>query len=103
MDQKPTKTNVREFRAPSGDFIERLALQKRDMMRLYNQQARTLFVGPDAWGEMHESLRSYSRVNCFNVDVRVYGPNGVRVLGVEVVLVPWMYGVLLVPEWRAAS
>lgn len=95
------RVKVRRFSAPDGSIIERLRLQQRDMMRLYNREARVVFIGPDLWSEAEAETLRASRVMSFDpVDVRLGGRDGIRVLGVEFVLVPWMTGALLVPDWK---
>lgn len=98
------RVKVRRFNAPSGPFLDRLRLQQRDMDRIYNQKARVLFIGPDSWPEAEREVLMASRVMHFpDAEMRLGGGNGIRVFGVEIVFVPWMTGVLLVPEWRDSA
>lgn len=94
----PIPVKARRFVAPDGDFLSRLVKQQRDLLRIYNQEANTLYVGPDAWGDAAGELRNAARVMSFDTDMQIGGPRGLRICGVRVVLVPWMEGVLLVPN-----
>jgi hypothetical protein len=90
----------RRFVRPAAlDLLERMHLNRGDMLRLYNGEARYVFVGPETFDDM---LRSAHMMGLGSLDgAPIGGPNGVRIImGVEVVLVPWMEGALLVPEWR---
>ena len=99
-DQEPTISHVRRFVAPDGSFLERRNLQQRDMQRIYDRRARTLLVGPDAWGDVRDTLRDTASVMSFETEMRIGNSGRIEIRGVEVVLVPWMTGVLLVPDWK---
>ncbi len=89
---------VRTFTVAKGDtLIDRMHLSQRDMMMLYDRRAAFVFVGPDVLTELTREMQSMS---FGSLGARVHGPDGIRVLGTEVVYVPWLEGVLLVPEWR---
>lgn len=90
---------VRTFHVAVGQtLLERMRLQQRDMLRLYNREARTVYVGPDVLTELHREMASMS-LHYHNF--QMMGDRGLRVLGVEVVYVPWMDGVILVPHGAA--
>jgi hypothetical protein len=94
---------VRQFVRPQdSDLFQRMHLNQSDMELLYNQKARYLFIGPDMMHEMDRELMQRSHMlSLGNPPLRVGGPHGVRtIMGVELVMVPWMEGALLVPEWR---
>lgn len=90
---------VRTFRPASGEtLLERMRLNEQDLMMLYDQRARYVFIGPDIH---HELLDVWRMMSLGPLDVHLGGPRGIKtVMGVEVVFVPWMNGALLVPEWR---
>lgn len=86
-------------RASAGTLFERMHLNARDLRRLYNQEARYLFVGPDVMTELANECVPLMGLG--QLGARLGGPGGIRnVLGVEVVYVPWMSGVLLVHDWQ---
>lgn len=90
----------RSFVRPGAqELLERLRLNQRDMMRLYSQRARYVFVGPEMFDDL---LRSAHMMSLGMLDgARMGGPNGVTtIMGVEIVMIPWMEGALLVPDWE---
>lgn len=92
---------VRTFTVAKGEtLLDKMRLQQRDMLRLYNREARYAFVGPDVLTdlkrEMHAMSFGWQRFE-------MIGDRGMQVCGVELVYVPWMDGVLLVPEWKEPS
>lgn len=89
---------IRRFDVATGaTLLGRMHLQSIDMMRLYDREARYVFVGPDVLDDLTREMRAMSL--SFH-EFTLMGPDGMRVLGVEVVYVPWMDGALLVPEWK---
>lgn len=89
---------LRTFRrAPGETILDRMHLNQRDMMRLYNREAAYLFCGPEIESDL---LRQASIMSLGPLNAHIGGPQGVRVSGVEVIMVPWMTGALLVPDWR---
>jgi len=93
--------SFRSFTRPRADeLLERMHLNQEDIMRLYSKRARYVFVGPEMFDEM---LRQTHMMSLGSLDgARFHGPQGMKsLMGVEVVMVPWMEGALLVPEWRS--
>lgn len=95
--------HVRTFVRASGDTIlQRMRLSSSDMERLYNDEARYAFVGPDVLYDIEREAREVmSMMSLGPLDARIYREGRVKTVdGVEIVYVPWMTGALLVPEWR---
>lgn len=89
---------IRTFRrAPGETILDRMRLNQHDMMRLYNREAAYLFCGPEVGSDI---LRQASIMSLGPLNASIGGTQGVRVSGVEVIMVPWMTGALLVPDWR---
>lgn len=87
----------RRFEAAVGDTLfKRLRMQQGDMYRLYDEQAEWLFVGPEAFDNMQYELLSITPLGL--QQFRLNGLNGMKVMGINVVMLPWMEGYLLVPK-----
>ena len=94
--------HYRKFEVPNApSLLERMHLSARDMERVYNQEARYAFVGPDVLHELQKEARA-RMMSLGSPPLEMSGPNGrLTIEGVEVVYVPWMEGALLVPEWES--
>lgn len=89
---------VRTFSVATGEtLLERMRLSQRDMLMLYDQRAAVAFVGPDVLDEL---LRETQMMSLGWQSFEMRGHDGLKIVGVEIVCVPWLEGVLLVPEWR---
>ena len=85
------------FSVPDGQtLMERVRLNQRDLMAVFERRAAFLLVGPQILNELHADRDPFS----YQAHVQVGSRNVLRVVGIEVVYVPWMEGCLLVPEWR---
>lgn len=96
------------FRTPEGaSLLDRMRLQQRDIMRLYNREARTVLVGPDTMSAItREACDTWSGMHPFSigevpVELASQGKHVVR--GVEIVFIPWMSGALLIPGTYSAE
>ena len=98
------RDRVRTFRVATGEtLLDRMHLQQRDMLRIYNREATTVFVGPEVFGEVHREVRNYEDLYrsthpiALNTEVKLAAYSTIVVRGIKVVLIPWMSGALLVP------
>jgi len=96
--ESPRGPLVRTFRvSPGRTLLERMRLQERDLWRLYDQRAKVAFVGP----EVMDGFTSEMRAMSVGIQpLELHGPQGLRVCGVEIIVIPWMTGALLVPELK---
>jgi len=80
-------------------FLQRLRLASRDIERISNKEAKTLLVGPDAWPDIADELRNSTTSLALPMEFKAVTPRGdLTLLGIKVVLIPWMEGTLLIPD-----
>jgi hypothetical protein len=77
------------------DEIKRAILCSQDNIEmLYNKRCRSVLMGPRQIGQLaHECAPM-----CFEFTVDLGGPRGRRIFDIPIEIVPWMDGVLLLPE-----
>lgn len=96
------RVRVRSFRVADGvTLLERMRLQQHDMRLIYDLQARTVLVGPDTMAaityEAADIFRPMSPFSIGAVPVQMGYGGKIVVRGIEVVMIPWMSGTLLIP------
>lgn len=98
---KTIKTECVTFSA-SG-FIEKLYKAKRNIFQNWNVSSRTLLIGPDEFKEL-AGVAAASCVMQFTASAKFFTgfeggyPYDTQVLGLNVRVIPWMSGMLLLPE-----
>lgn len=89
----------RRFTLALGDtIIKRLCMQQRDMRMIYDRQAEWLFVGPEAFDNVQDELMAVTPLGC--QQFRLNGLAGIKVMDINIMLIPWMEGYLLVPKLK---
>ena len=95
--RRDTQTKI-EYRTIDADsFITRIAKQRESVFALTNREPRELLIGAQDYAElMHETMSHHM----FSFDATyMRGEHGVRtVMGLKVRVIPWMRGVLVVPN-----
>jgi hypothetical protein len=92
---------MRRFVEFSGEsLLQGIVKNFNAVNAIYRNEIERILVGTDQinrlCGELDEHL--VSRPYAFDERVRLMGPDGMRICGVRVQVVPWMRGVLLVPK-----
>ena len=95
--RRDTQTKI-EYRTIDADsFVTRIAKQRESVFALMNREPRELLIGAQDYAElMHETMSHHM----FSFDATyMRGEHGVRtVMGLKVRVIPWMRGVLVVPN-----
>ena len=95
-----TQTKI-EYRTIDADnFMTRIAKQHESVFELLNRKPKKLLIGAQDYAElMPETTVHYPFA--FNASYEI-GERGVaRIMGLEVQVIPWMRGVLVVPNDNA--
>jgi hypothetical protein len=71
-------------------LIEALMTQKRDLIRNFNLSGKTILIGNDEWIE----LMGNPEIN----QMLRFRANGYGIMDLDVIVVPWMTGILVMPE-----
>lgn len=94
--RRDTQTKI-EYRTIDADsFMVRIAEQHASVFELLNRRPKKILIGAQDYAElMHETSAHYP----FNFNASyAIGERGVtRIMGLEVQVIPWMRGVLVVP------
>ena len=95
--RRDTQTKI-EYRTIDADsFITRIAKQRESVFELMNREPRELLIGAQDYAElMHETVSTHM----FSFDAAyMRGDHRNRtVMGLRVRVIPWMRGVLVVPN-----
>lgn len=94
---------VFEMQAPDGEtLLKRVGITARDCERVYGKEVRYLLVGPESLNEVKREVALASGPLIYATEARFgqmrNGRSEMRVLGLDVVYIPWMTGAVLVPE-----
>lgn len=92
MDVKFTQHRIDE-----RDFIARIYKSKRAVVDQMAHDPGTLLIGADDWRELMGGERIQSMYK-FSSSIDWHDRNGPRVIGMRVVIVPWMTGILPIPD-----
>lgn len=97
--RKMERTKFVEFRG--GSLLEGILKSRRDIDMIYRGEVRRLLVGPDAMDPLQAELWEKVGPRSFPEKVHLMGPWGRKVFDLDVQYIPWMRGVLLVPDFEA--
>ena len=95
--RRDTQTKI-EYRTIDADnFMDRIAKQHESVFELLNRRPKKILIGAQDYAElMRETTIHYPFA--FNASYEI-GERGVaRIMGLEVQVIPWMRGVLVVPS-----
>ena len=89
-----------EYVEYDDDIVQRLNLCQHDILMLWHELAKYVVVGHDVAHELLDRLNTpYMR---FPLEARL-GHNGItKVLGLTLVIVPWLKGVAILPDLELA-
>lgn len=78
-------------------LMEMVSRNARNIRMLYNQEAKYIVVGYDKFLEL---VRVKSELMYFSTDFTAHlnGIDGVRVMGLKLVVVPWVDGIFVLPD-----
>jgi hypothetical protein len=92
-------TEVEYVTFSASGFMERLYKAKRHIFQNWNVKSRTLLMGPsDFEGLMGVAAASFGMQFTASARFGVGGSYDAQVLGLNVRVIPWMSGMLLLPE-----
>ena len=83
---------IRRHRLDAKTFMERLFKQRAELARLLNREPKRLLIGSDDYFEMMNETAIHQSFS-FRAE---YAKNR-EILGLEVQIIPWMRGVLVMP------
>lgn len=90
------KTEMIRFKPQ--DVLHSITKQRCELLSLYRQEGARVLIGPDDFTELQADPRVRSMLS-FEASYS----NGVQVMGMQITVVPWMSGVLVVPKDFPAS
>ena len=89
--------SLESVRFDKKDFVERLHEMRRGILNLYREEGKYLLIGGEACHELTGYLAS-SKFS-FSCQANFYKDNGrMEVVGLNIVVIPWMEGMLVVPD-----
>lgn len=80
-----------------ASFFDMLQLTQREMEAIWRKQARYIAIGEDAARALIDELACHSFMT-FDLEMQMRRGESVSIRGVQVILVPWMRGVCVLPE-----
>lgn len=88
---------VIEFRP--RDFMQTLYEQRRELMQMFNREPKRLLVGAEDFAQMMRHPDVGRQAFQFEAEYSMGGgaKNRPRICGLEVEVIPWMRGILVMP------
>lgn len=83
---------IQRHRLDARTFMERLFKQKSELSKLFNREPKRMLIGSEDYFEMMNEPTIYQGFT-FNAE---YG-KGRHIYGLEVQVIPWMRGLLVMP------
>lgn len=90
-----TRSEYRTVRVEGASLLEKVRLNQHDLRMLWDQDGKYLIVGRKA---AYDLLHECDDFMHFQVDVKLGLNRKTRVLGLEVVVVPWIEGLFVLPD-----
>lgn len=100
FDRPIEKTDISTVRIDEESLLQKLRLSKRDLRHIWNQEAKYVVVGHKTAYSLMGEVASRTYVS-FNTPFRMGFDGVTKVMGLTVVVVPWLEeGVLVLPELK---
>lgn len=78
------------------ELLEAVFRQNQAISRIYHGDCSVVIIGRDEWCRLAREADCHPAT--FDVRARLAGPNGARVFGLQVVVVPWFEGICVLPK-----
>lgn len=97
----PETTQYRFMRISHDKIIDRIFENTRCIRYIYNGECKTVVIGQVTLNEIMDDIdhQPYGSFR-FDMNVPMNGRNGMRILGMEVIVVPWIEGLFVMPEFK---
>jgi hypothetical protein len=90
------KVTIERMLIDKGDIIERLIRQQRAIFEVRHEPKRVL-MGSEDFAELMNRKDTMQFVTIPNIEYRVGRDGGYKVMNLELTIIPWMKGVLVMP------
>jgi hypothetical protein len=90
---KVIKYNTRTI--DTSKIVEAIRFNKYDIERLYYKKARYVIMGYDAFTALDGEMREFLR---FEAPIRMGMGNRSEIMGLEIIVVPWIEGFFVLPD-----
>lgn len=81
----------------SSSFVERLFKQKEGIHKFFNKRPKVLLIGAKDYAELMQS-KEFNQQFSFQAQYFYGNDRVVQIFGLEVKVIPWMSGVLVMPD-----
>jgi hypothetical protein len=79
-------------------IIDAIVAQRRNIDMIYHQKARCVIMGSNQFYEaVSEAEKRSAFMHSFNVPIQLGGIDGIKIVGLDVHVVPWFDGILVLP------
>lgn len=97
MDRLRVGDDIKVINFSSGKMLEALHLTKHEMRMLYNEEAKFILIGHEM---AHDLKMECEHMLSFSMPQPIIFDGVQKVVGLNVVVCPWLSGVALVPELK---
>jgi hypothetical protein len=81
----------------TDNILEAIHRQRREVFNTISRPGQKLLVGHEDYAELMRLAHSDPRYMSLQGELHGYGPDGPRVMGLTIEIIPWMRGVLVTP------
>ena len=95
FDRTDYTSRIEEIRVDHASVIDTIGHSQELMEMIYNQRCKSVLMGPKQLRSLNTETASYMT---FKMDVLLGGHRGIQVRGVDVHIIPWMDGIVGLPN-----
>jgi hypothetical protein len=81
----------------TDNILEAIQRQRREVFSTISRPGQKLLIGYEDYSDLMQLVHSEPRYMSLQGELRGYGPEGPRVMGLSIEIIPWMRGVLVTP------